>query len=203
MTIDARGQNCPIPVMMANKEIENSVLSFTILVDNAIAVENLKKLANNKGYLIDSKTDNSNYHVTFTRSNDTIPSTNPKSLEIVCNSGSFDPNENWALFMGKDILGDGDPVLGDSLVKMYFYTLSQGKCLPKSILFMNSGVKLPSLNTQVIEHLSVLAERGCEILVCGACLDFYKLTDQLQIGSISNMYEITEKINAAAKVVTL
>ena len=43
--IDAKGKNCPIPVIMAKKEIDNGGEAFVVEVDNAIAVENLKKLA--------------------------------------------------------------------------------------------------------------------------------------------------------------
>ncbi|AFA47621.1 sulfurtransferase-like selenium metabolism protein YedF [Acetobacterium woodii] len=203
MTIDARGKNCPIPVILANKEIEKKVLVFTILVDNAIAVENLKKLAKNKDFQTEVSELGSDYSVAFAANNNSNQAAIEDSPVIESVSERPDSTENWALFMGKDVLGEGDPILGDSLIKMYFYTLSQGNHLPKAILFMNSGVKLPTTNIQVIEHLKVLSERGCEILVCGACLDFYKLTEQLQVGSVSNMYVITEKINAAAKVVTL
>lgn len=203
MIIDARGQTCPIPVIMANKELENNTVSFTILVDNAIAVENLKKLAKNKGYRVEFTGIGSDYSVDFMGLENLSPGNATTDSQIVVEPKTSGAADNWVLFMGKDVIGTGDPVLGDSLIKMYFYTLSQGNSLPTAILFMNNGVKLPTVNTQVIEHLAVLAERGCEILVCGACLDFYQLTEQLQIGSISNMFAITEKINAAAKVVTL
>jgi hypothetical protein len=46
-------------------------------------------------------------------------------------------------------------------------------------------------------------EKGTTIKTCGACLDFYHLTDTLAIGSITNMYEIVETMNQAAKVITL
>lgn len=203
MIIDARGQTCPIPVIMANKEIENNIVSFTILVDNAIAVENLKKLAKNKSYRVEFKGIGSDYSVDFVGLENPSSKNSTADSQIVVEPKTSGAADNWVLFMGKDVIGTGDPVLGDSLIKMYFYTLSQGNSLPTAILFMNNGVKLPTVNTQVIEHLEVLAERGCEILVCGACLDFYQLTEQLQVGSISNMFTITEKINAAAKVVTL
>lgn len=203
MTIDARGQNCPIPVIMANKEIENNILSFTILVDNAIAVENLKKLAKNKGYKVELQGIGLDYSVDFLSIENPSHENKQDNSQLDAKTKPSVSTDDWVLFMGKDVIGTGDPVLGDSLIKMYFYTLSQGNSLPNAILFMNDGVKLPAINAQVIEHLEVLAERGCEILVCGACLDFYKLTKQLQIGSISNMFTITEKMNAASKVVTL
>ncbi|SJT62544.1 selenium metabolism protein YedF [Clostridioides difficile] len=44
--IDAKGKNCPIPVMMAKKEIDNGNIDFVVEVDNKIANENLKKLGN-------------------------------------------------------------------------------------------------------------------------------------------------------------
>lgn len=201
MTIDARGQNCPIPVIMANKEIEKNTRSFTVLVDNAIAVENLKKLAQSKGFQTVVEVIGADFSVNFSGEQNSVSETVTENSESVTVAAVA--TGNWVLFMGKDIIGAGDPVLGGNLIKMYFYTLSQGDCLPAAILFMNDGVKLPARNDQVIEHLKVLAERGCEILVCGTCLDFYQLTDQLEVGTISNMYDITEKINGAAKVVTL
>ena len=39
------GYACPMPVIMAKKEIETNHGNFVIIVDNPIAVENLKKLS--------------------------------------------------------------------------------------------------------------------------------------------------------------
>jgi len=203
MIIDARGKNCPIPVIMAKKEIDNKSLSFSILVDNAIALENLKKLAKSQGYKVEFKGVNEDYSVDFISGETTNSVFDLKESSQDQETDLSDSKSQWVLFMAKDVIGEGDPALGESLIKMYFYTLSQGNCLPKAILFMNNGVKLPTTNPQVIEHLRTIADKGCEILVCGACLDFYNLTDQLQVGSISNMYAITEEINKASKVVTL
>lgn len=203
MIIDARGKNCPIPVILAKKEIDSKSLSFSILVDNAIAVENLKKLARSQGYKVEFKGVNEDYSVDFIGDETTHSVTDLKELSQDHDTDLFKSGPHWVLFIGKDAIGEGDPALGESLIKMYFYTLSQGNCLPKAILFMNNGVKLPTTNSQVIDHLKTIADKGCEILVCGACLDFYNLTDQLQVGSISNMYAITEEINKASKVVTL
>ena len=51
--IDAKGKNCPIPVIMAKKEIDGGNNNFLVEVDNKIAVENLKKLANSQGLNVD------------------------------------------------------------------------------------------------------------------------------------------------------
>ena len=88
-------------------------------------------------------------------------------------------------------------------MKMFFYTLSEDNNLPKSILFMNSGVKVATLNEQAIEHLKVLENKGVDILVCGTCLNFYGLENELAVGRISNMYDITNAMKTAAKVITI
>ena len=59
--INAVGQNCPMPVIMAKKEIDNGEDFFIIVVDNKIAVENLKKLANSQGFKITVKEENNIY----------------------------------------------------------------------------------------------------------------------------------------------
>ena len=109
-----------------------------------------------------------------------------------------------AVFVGKDFMGAGDETLGYNLLKMCLYTLAQGEDVPASVLFMNSGVQLPTEGEeQVIESIRTLIERGCEVLVCGTCLNYYGLAEKLQAGTVSNMYEITERMQQADKVITV
>ena len=51
-TIDAKGKNCPIPVIMAKAEIDKGICDFNIEVDNKTAVHNLEKLAKSQGYTV-------------------------------------------------------------------------------------------------------------------------------------------------------
>ncbi|MEM1486309.1 sulfurtransferase-like selenium metabolism protein YedF [Oscillospiraceae bacterium PP1C4] len=193
--MDAKGQNCPIPVVMAKKEIDGGAADFLIEVDNSTAVENLQRLADSQSYRTTTENAQGIYTVTFTKAGDVTVA--EKLVERKAHSGS------WAVFAAKDILGAGDAELGHSLIKMFFYTLSQSDDLPASILFMNAGVKLPSLDDQIVEHLRVLADKGVEILVCGTCLNFYGIADKLQIGTVSNMYDIVQRMQGADKVISL
>lgn len=202
--LDASGQACPLPVMMAKKEIDAGTTDFTITVDNDMAVENLKKLANSQNFLATVILEEEahfilEFHLEAAGENPGSPQAPAPQKSSI---DSATPG-NWAIFMGRDIIGSGDYELGRSLARMYFYTISQAEDIPQSILFMNNGVKLPTLDDQVVTHLKVLAERGVEILVCGTCLDYYRLKDQLKIGELSNMYDITERMAAASKVITL
>lgn len=49
--IDARGFSCPTPVLMVKKEIDaKKPQNFSVLVDNACAVENITRFAQSQGY---------------------------------------------------------------------------------------------------------------------------------------------------------
>lgn len=199
--IDATGMACPMPVIMAKKEIEANHDSFIITVDNAIAVENLKKLAVSQSYDAVVSGSGERFEVRFITDGREIPET--EMIVLPDSSATIWGTGKWVVFMGKDYIGEGDYELGSALVKMFFYTLSQADDVPESILFMNSGVKLPTLDEQVVSHLQALEDRGVKILVCGTCLDYYKLKGDLKLGEISNMYDITEKMFAASKVIAL
>ncbi len=194
--IDAKGKACPMPVIMAKKEIDAGVKFFEIEVDNKIAVENLKKLANSQGFTTTIEENNGNFKVNFSNGCE-------ECEEVLAKVEGKKPLGNWSIFVNKEIIGAGNEELGQSLMKMFLYTISEGEDLPKSILFMNGGVKVPTLNEQAVEHLKVLQDKGVELLVCGACLNFYGLEDKLEVGKISNMYDITNAMKEAYKVITI
>lgn len=204
--IDAKGKECPMPVIMAKKEIDGGNDNFVVEVDNGIAVQNLQKLANSQGFVSKLEEGDNLFKVYFSKASGKV---NGEEECEECNEILDKLEEDkkalgtWAVFIGKEIIGAGDEELGKSLMKMYFYTISEGDDLPKSVLFMNGGVKVPTLNEQAIEHLKDLEEKGVEILVCGACLNFYRLEGSLKVGKVSNMYDITNRMKEAAKVITL
>ena len=191
--VDALGKACPMPVIMAKKEIDAGNTAFVVAVDNEVAVENLKRLAESQNYQASAENKDGNFHVTFTGEGAVAAAEETKDSKPA----------NWALFVGKDFIGDGSEELGNSLMTMFFYTLAESNDPPRYILFMNSGVKLPVENDQVVEHLKTLQDKGSEILVCGTCLKFFNIADSLKIGTVSNMYDISERMHAADKVITL
>lgn len=194
--IDAKGKNCPIPVIMAKKEIDNGGESFIVEVDNAIAVENLKKLANSQGFFTDVKSGQGMFSVVFNKNCE-------ECREILKKLDEKSLIGNWAVFIGKEIIGAGSEELGKNLMKMFFYTLSESNDFPKYLLFMNDGVKVPTLNEQAAEHLKELEGKGVEIMVCGACLNYYNIEDKLKAGKVSNMYDISNAMKEVDKVITL
>lgn len=187
--IDARGKACPTPVLMARKALEEHGMC-TILVDNQTAVENLKRLGDSRGCPVQVNPAEEGFLVQFSAGN-------------VENAAAPGGGGEYAIFVGRDVIGAGDRELGTNLMRMFFYTLAQSDSLPAAILFMNDGVKLPTLDDQVVEHLGALTARGVEVLVCGACLNFYHLEGGLRAGAVSNMYDILTRMQQAGKVISL
>lgn len=194
--IDAKGKACPMPVIMAKKEIDLGTKFFSVDVDNSIAVENLKKLANSQGFETKIEEKEGIYTVHFSKGCE-------ECQEVLNKIQGKKSLGDWCIFIGKDIIGAGAEELGKSLMKMFFYTLAEDEDLPKAVLFMNDGVKVPTLNEQAIEHLNVLVEKGVNVLVCGACLNYYNLEGELKVGTVSNMYDIVGVMKSTSKVITL
>lgn len=52
----------------------------------------------------------------------------------------------------------------------------------------------------MIETLGKLQDMGCEMLICGTCLDYFKIRDKVKVGTISNAVEIVQTLTSAGKV---
>ncbi len=195
-TIDAKGLACPQPVILAKKSVDSGETEFAVLVDNTTAVENLTRLAQNSGYQVSSTEENGIFTVAFSKDGSAVPVSAPET------SHAPETNGKWAVFAPSDSLGRGDSELGASLIKMFFYTLTQEKDVPDYILLMNAGVTL-ACNEEISGHLQTLAEMGSEILVCGTCLNYYGLKEEVKVGTVSNMYDIVSCMKKASKVTTL
>ena len=191
--IDAKGKPCPQPVILAKQAIAQGAAEFVIEVDNTTAVGNLQRMADNQGYSAQVAEEGGVYRLTLVRTG--------AAADCAAVETGVQP-KTYTVFVGRDIIGDGDRTLGTNLMRMFFYTLTE-EDLPVSICFMNAGVKLPAGDAQVTEHLKKLVEKGVQVLVCGTCLNFFGIADQLQVGVVSNMYDIVSQMQAAGKVISL
>lgn len=189
--LDCRGLACPQPVINTKKALDKLTEGVLIVkVDNAVAKENVSKFAVSQGCGLSIEQQGQDFSISITK-------------------GKLTDNEDSALkaatviLFSQNMLGHGSEELGSVLIKSFMFTLTQSDRLPKTLLFINSGVKLTVAGSPVLEHLQVLAEQGVEILSCGTCLDFYNLKEKLAVGSISNMYSILDTLTAADKAITL
>ena len=77
-------------------------------------------------------------------------------------------------------------------MKAFVFSITQMDPLPDRLIFYNYGVKLTTVDSPLLEDLKRLAQAGVEIFSCGTCLKHLGLEDQLQVGQVSNMYDILE-----------
>lgn len=101
----------------------------------------------------------------------------------------------WAsktLLVTKNYLGEGSEELGQTLMKTFWYCVAEADVKPSKVYFINSGVKMVAQDSPHLENLKALADAGVEIAACGICLDFYGLKEQVAVGSITNLYAITD-----------
>jgi tRNA 2-thiouridine synthesizing protein A len=60
--LDVRGLSCPEPVVMTRKMLsEKPVAELTILSDNKVSVENIRRFVTNSGYTFSVEADGADY----------------------------------------------------------------------------------------------------------------------------------------------
>lgn len=196
--VNALGDACPIPVVKTKNAIKELKGAGTVetLVDNEIAVQNLTKMANQKGYGVASeKLEENKYKVTMNIGGEA----EAPAEETVCIPDSR--TGNTVVVVSSATMGNGDDALGALLMKGFVYAITQQDELPKTMLFYNGGAKLTCEDAPTLEDLKSLEAQGVEILTCGTCLNHYGLTDKLKVGGVTNMYVIVEKMTQASLIV--
>lgn len=215
MRLDAAGKACPIPVIMAKKELDNGTQGLEIIVDGQTQIDNLERLGKTYGRPTSSSPEGDKFLVIFADSKllEDDFSLNQESERFifpvdgdgkVSESANSFLDESYAVFFNKDSVGNGNPELGLNLAKMAVFTLSEGENIPSYVLFMNDGVKLTTgIEEQIVDNLNTLIEKGTKVLVCGTCLNFYGIKDDCKVGTISNMFDILGAMQEVSKVITL
>ena len=199
-TIDCMGMACPLPVINAKKAIEafNEDGTLHIRVDNDTAVQNLTRLGEHNGFEVTSAQDGEKaYTVTMAiRGRGGRPAEVPAEA-VVCAV----PTGGRVVVISSDAMGTGDEKLGRKLMKAFIFALTSQDEAPDKVICYNSGAFLTTKDPDTIRDLKSLEEAGTTVMTCGTCLDFYGLKEQLQVGIISNMYDIVEAQMKAASVI--
>jgi len=201
-TIDARGLACPQPVIMAKKAIEENE-QITVLVDNDMAVENIRRLAVKMacGFSVTEK-EGGIREIALVRTGATSQTpvdSEAIAAEMSCAVAGKEPGP-LVVVLSDNHMGRGDDVLGDILIRSFVHTLIQLKPLPDTVICYNSGVKLAVKDSAVLDDLQQLAKDGVDILVCGTCVNYFEIGDQVAAGHISNMYDIAETMAGAGRL---
>lgn len=186
--IDARGLECPRPVILIKKAMDE-VEEASILVDNEVARDNVQRFGHNAGCKV------------------TIVE-NDNGTELFLKKGSekvvIGLEEEVVVLVKSSLFGEGDSKLGNILMKSFLVSLLESDKKVKALIFMNSGVELTTRNLEAVEVLRSFDKKGTVIYSCGTCLDFYGLKEELKIGLITNMYSSVELlVGEGNRVITI
>lgn len=191
MKVNAIGDVCPIPVVKTKKAMQelDGAGVIEVLVDNEIAVQNVSKMATSAGAkVVSEQVADKEYKIT---------------IEVDGSSCACEAceEENMVVVISSDRMGSGNDELGKVLIKGFIFAITQLDKLPKTMLFYNGGATLTAEGSDSLEDLKTLEEQGVEILTCGTCLNYYGLSEKLQVGTVTNMYAIVEKMAGADKII--
>ena len=103
--VDARGLQCPKPLMMAKKELDGGCDSLLVKVSNEAAVSNLQHLAGRMARPVSVEQEDDFWNVR-------IGGTDGEEANAQAASCECAELEPYAVFVGKDYVGDGDETLG-------------------------------------------------------------------------------------------
>ena len=113
------------------------------------------------------------------------------------------PDSETVLLVTRNGMGDAEPALQQKLITTYFKLLDENNLLPAVICFYANGVHLVVEGSPVIDTLKSLEAKGVRLVLCSTCLDYYNLTDQVQVGIVGGMTDIIEAQRLAGKVISL
>ena len=199
ITVNAMGDQCPIPVVKTMKALAAMTEPGTVEVhvDYEVPVQNLTRFAAGRGLPVSSeKLEEKHYVVRMEVADPAAASAKEETPGCMP-----DLRGDTVIAIASECMGNGDDQLGATLMKGFIYAVSQQEELPKAILFYNGGAKLTVEGAVSVEDLKNMEAQGVEILTCGTCLNFYGLTDKLAVGTVTNMYNIVEKLTSASKVI--
>ena len=198
--LERRGMNCPEPVVKTREELlRGGTDPVTVLVDTPESATNVARMAASLGWSAVSSQGEGYVEVHLTMTGDARPShDNSDACAPVANAAT-----GTVFFVAGDTLGSGDEKLGKVLMRAFGKTLKDLPTKPSKIIFMNKGVALCCTGSDVVEDIRGIKGIGTEVLCCGTCLDFYNLKEALQVGRVSNMFEILDALTGAAKVVRI
>jgi selenium metabolism protein YedF len=193
--IDACGLACPTPVLKIKAALEAETLNeITILVDNPASHQNVLRFLQSQGFDTTTEQPGDVFRVTGVRV--AAPAARP-STEKTSDHGKI------MVLCATDRLGFGDDALGLKLMANFVRTLKEMGDDLWRLVFVNNGVKLTIDGSVVLDYLKAYEVAGLRIMVCGTCLDHFKLLDRKQVGETTNMLDIVTAMQLADKVISL
>ena len=196
--IDARGLACPAPVLQTKAALqEEDSGQIKVVLDNAASQQNVQRFLESQGYETSLEQSGADYLVLGAGDGaraaqvpeaQEAPDADAKKIMVMC---------------ATDRMGFGDDELGLKLMVNYIRTLKEMGGDLWRLVFVNAGVRLAIDGSDVLDDLLEYEKKGLTILVCGTCLDHFRLLEQKKVGVTTNMLDIVTAMQLADKVINI
>ncbi len=183
--IDCRGLPCPQPVINTKNALDELAQGeqLLVLVDNEAALNNVTRFVNAQGHKFQVEEEASVWKIYITKSG------SHKAPDVISCTTEEIP---VVIVLSSRGMGSGNETLANVLLRAFLKTLKETSKKPAAIICYNQGVLLAIEDSEFVQDLKDLEKEGVKILVCGTCLDYYRVKDKLAVGQVSNMYDILE-----------
>jgi len=96
-----------------------------------------------------------------------------------------------------------DLKFGVEMFDKFLHALESAAVRPRTLCLYTEAVKLASEGSPAVPGLRMIQDLGVRILICGSCIDYYRLQGRIAVGELSNMAEIVRTLTEADKVITI
>jgi selenium metabolism protein YedF len=198
--IDTKGLQCPAPIIATKRALKESVSgdSFEVITDNKTALENISRFLKDNETAYSVSENSGVWTITVTKGSKNVTLTN---AEVYCTPEiPHFTQGNFIIVFTSDKMGEGTEELGKLLIANFIKAIKDLEMLPGKMIFYNNGVKLGSIDSPVYENLKDLERMGVGMLFCATCTKYYSLEEKIKIGTLSNMFEITQAMASAGNI---
>jgi len=197
--LDVKGKRCPMPLIETKKALKELDADETlkVIIDNETSVKNVVHFLNDNNIPVRQTGDAGIFELVVSQTNDNLEEVD----ETAYCSPSGTTGNKYVVMLAKNRLGEGSAELGEALAGAMINTLKSMDSLPEKIIVMNSGIDFVVKGSIVLKDLKELEQSGVDIIVCGTCLDYFGKMDELEVGRVSNMYDILNSMLDVAKVI--
>jgi len=168
----------------------------TTIVDNPTARDNVERFANSQGCSVSIRQEGDDYYLEISKGG---PS--EARIELAEKKDAIPSEPKVLVYINSNLMGTGEEELGKILMRAFLKTLKDVSPRPQKLIFVNSGVRLTTEGSDVLESIRELEAMNITVMSCGTCLDYYHLKDKLKVGLASNMFDIASSLTEADRMV--
>jgi len=202
--LECQGLPCPQPVLQCKNSIESEPgMELVVLVDNDAAKENVTRFLGVKKYEVVSCDKEGDTWKIMARPTDAAGEGVAAAKPDTGTAAGAEIQHKTLVFIASPVVGSGDDELGGKLMQNFVSVLPELGSDLWRIILLNGGVHLAIEGSPVLEKLQELEKNGVSILVCGTCLEFFKILDRKQVGETTNMLDVVTSMQLADKVLTI